>query len=174
MSMMVMTLVGGSAFTGTRALLSDTVTLTDNTYSTGSIDLQIGKDGDANWYNTTLVGFTNLNLLPGQSAVNYPWLKNNSNTDMTISVKASVTDSALDPDKVLVSFVPVDGAGNPVGTVFGPYPLSGYAAGYSNLPDTLPVGAERRYKMTVQIASDVVTPNATSKFDLEFVGTQTP
>lgn len=174
MSVMVMTLVGGSAFTGTRALLSDTVTLTDNTYSTGSIDLQIGKDGDPDWHDATVAGFTNLNLLPGNSADNYPWLRNTSNTNMIVSVKATVTDNSLNPDKVLLSFLPVDGGGNSAGTVFGPYPLSGYTAGPSNLPDTLLAGEAKRYKMTVQIASDVTTSNATSKFNLEFVGTQTP
>lgn len=76
LSLGVIAVVGGAAVAGTQALLSDSVSLTANTFSTGSVDLQIWNG--STYVDGPVTGFTENNLLPGVAGTPHVvWLKNN-------------------------------------------------------------------------------------------------
>lgn len=166
--------VGGAATVGTYALLNDSVTLTANSFSTGSVDLQIW-DFPTSTYGETTVGFNDTMLPGGTSGPHVFWLKNNdSGAGLAITGVATITDFGsgdYDPTDLMITMQAVtpDGSGNvgaPVTqslaawtspTAFGP-----------NIPDN----GEQRYHMTVTLDSGVTTSAATVSFDFTFTGTQ--
>lgn len=170
LSLGVITVVGGSAIVGTQALLSDNVSLTANTFSTGSVELKIW-DGDS--YEDTTTGFS-ATLFPGQpSGPHVVWLKNNnSGVSFDISAIATVTTETISSDDVMVTLVAMDNAGTTqTGTPVTQTLTAWETSTALGLP-TVPTNGEQRYHMTVTIDPDVTTSGATSAFDFTFTGTQ--
>lgn len=169
LSLGVITVVGSLAVYGTQALLSDTVTLTANTFSTGTVDLQIW-DGDS--YEDTSVGFTET-MFPGESSDPHAfWLKNNaSGVDLSIAAAATVTDNEIDPTLVEVTIVAVDGANTPVGTPVTKLLSDWTTPSALGLPD-ITTNGEQKYLMTVTFDESIEDAGATSAFDFTFTGTQ--
>ena len=169
LSLGVLAFAGGSAVLGTQALLSDDVTLTANTFTTGTVDLQIRVG--ANPYADTQAGFS-ATLLPGQSSTSEFLLKNNdSQVDLEISAQSIVTGSVLDPSLVMVEFTAVDAINVPTGT-----PVSQSLAAWTTptslgLPNIISNG-EQKYLMKVTIDPSVTASNVSSVFDFVFTGTQ--
>lgn len=176
LSLALLAAAGTVAVGATRALLANSATLTANSFSTGTPDLQIGRD-DTEWLDT-VTGFTDT-LVPGQSKNYYMWLKNSSNNGITMAIAGQATNVSVTggviTDDVSISFTPVNGAGDPTGSVFGPANLTGWAGGYGFTSPTydLAAGVSQRYRMTVSMSSGVTTAGS-ANFDMVFTGTQTP
>lgn len=160
-----------SVATGTRALLSSNVELTTNTLSTGSVNLDVSTNGST-FSDKTNSGFTQT-ILPGKTASNYFWLKNNaSDTNLTIAAQVVNITGALPSDSVSITYVPVDESNN-------------------QLPNTSPIkqtitnwktptslgsllinqNTMQKYRMDISMASDITTSGNMS-FDVIFTGTQ--
>lgn len=181
LSFLLIALVGSTAFTSTKAVLSDTATLDNNTFATGTVDLQISTSQSTNPNGSSFTvdpvpGF-NDTLVPGQTKSKLLWLKNNSeNIDLAIAAQAGdFGGSTLNGSDVTISFTPVENDGTtPVGS-----PVSGtlndWAAGVLSLGNTIDNGSNsgrQRYKMDVSLSSTVVTTGSIN-FDFVFTGTQT-
>ncbi len=167
------TVVGGAAIFGTQALLSDSVTLTANTFSTGTVDLQISKDDLT--YADTETGFTQT-VFPGQSSTpEYFFLKNNaSGVSLALSAQATVGGgNEIDPTLVTVEIVAVTGGGaiepgaTPVSQSLTAW-ATPTALGVPNLANN----DSQRYRMTVSFNSSITDSGADSIFDFMFTGTQ--
>lgn len=173
LSLGLLAIAGTIAVGATRALLDDSASLTANSFSTGTPDLQIARD-DTDWLDT-VTGFTDT-LLPTQSKDYYVWLKNNSDNGMTMSIAGQATNVVVNDgvtaDDVSVSFTPVDGTGTPTGATFGPASLTGWSGGFAFTSPTydLTAGASQRYKMTVTMGN--VGDSGDVTFDMVFTGTQ--
>jgi hypothetical protein len=175
LSLVIICGVSGAAFVGTRALLSDQVTLAANTFSTGTVSLQISKSTSTSggtFTDTSIAGFTG-KVLPGQTISETVWLKNNSSdADMSIAAQTASVSGEIDPVDVTVAFTPV----NPDGSSSGGTPVSQTLTDWispTSLGTTLVHGGKQRYKMDVTLASSISTPGA-SNFDFIFTGTQVP
>ncbi|KKR70221.1 MAG: hypothetical protein UU81_C0065G0001 [Microgenomates group bacterium GW2011_GWC1_41_8] len=167
-----MSVVVAAAFVGTQALLSDDVELTANTFSTGSVDLQIWDVTSATYVEST-VGFTDT-MLPGEpSGPHVIWLKNNgSGVDLAISAAATVSVEEINSDDVTVTLEArsADGstsAGTPVTQTLTAWETP-TALGSPNIP----TDDEQRYHMTVEIAEAVTASDDDVTFDFTFTGTQ--
>src|SRR6266498_6106707 len=97
LSLTIIVAVGASAFTATKALLSDQVTLSANAFSSGSVDLQIKIGGDP--YGDTHVGFTET-VFPGQTKTKFFKLKNNKNNiPLTITTQTTNINNNIPNNK---------------------------------------------------------------------------
>lgn len=171
LSLGTITVVGGIAIAGTQALLSDEVTLTANTFSTGSVDLQISVgSGFAN----TQVGFSQT-MLPGHySDPKYFWLRNDLPGDpMSIQGQATNLSGTINSDRVQIEIIPVNPDNSAIdGTTGVKQSLTDWgnitALGNPNIP----AGQNQKYKMTVYFESDITAELASSIFDFNFTGTQ--
>lgn len=180
LSFLLIALVGSTAFASTKAVLSDTATLDNNTFSTGTVDLQISTSQSTNPNTNSFTvdpvpGFSDT-LVPGQTKSKLFWLKNNSdNIDLAIAAQAGDFGGTLNGTDVTITFTPVENDGvTPAGS-----PVSGtlndWAAGVSSLGNTIDNGANsgrQRYKMDVSLSSTVTTVGSVN-FDFVFTGTQT-
>jgi hypothetical protein len=175
LSLLIITGVSSSAFVATKALLeTNGVTLAANSFDTGSLSLQITKDGDTTWHNDSVTGFTG-QLKPGETKSYYVWLKN-STADVTLRIASqvptpTVTGGVTAGDISLV-FTPVDASGTPTGSSTTSHSLTTFANPQSfqsslNLPPTV----EQRYKMDVKMGSSVDTQGSVN-FSVIFTGTQ--
>ena len=176
LSLFIITAVGATAIYSTRALLSDSVTLTTNTFSTGTVDLQISKNATTNYADTLSGLFTNVQDLPGQTQTQYFYLKNNgSGVDLSIAAQSaniSVNGGVLSSN-VNVTFTPVDSSNTQIA---GSTPVSHTLADWLTTPTLLgtpnvPSGGRQKYKMDVTLDSGV-TSSGTFSFDFTFTGTQ--
>src|SRR5690242_20384793 len=84
LSFAIVIAVGASSVSAAKALLADPVTLTANTFSTGTVDLQI-TTGSGTDYADSHVGFTDT-IFPGQTKSKIVKLRNNgSGTPLAIA-----------------------------------------------------------------------------------------
>jgi hypothetical protein len=173
LSLGVITVVAGAAVVGTQALLSDSVTLTANTFSTGSVDLEISTDNVT--FADTSVGFSETDLMPGDKASAFFWLQNLSDVDMTLTGQANINHSTseIDPTLVEVSLTPVDGGGSPItGAVTTTFTIQEWEDAIRTLGNDLDASTTQRYMMEVTIDESVTTENGSIDFDFTFTGTQ--
>lgn len=174
LSLMIITGVSASAFVATQALLADTATLAANTFSTGSVDLQINSNGDS-LYSDSEPGFTDT-LFPGQAKAKFFKLKNNgSGTTLSIAAQ-SANISGIPADKVIVSFTPWTSsttAGNPEsGSVKTTHTLAEWLATPADLgTPNLASNGVQDYRMDVMIDPSVSAASSSTTFDFVFTGT---
>jgi hypothetical protein len=176
LSLAIVVAVGGSAIVATKALLSDQVTLTASSFSTGTANLQITVGADQ--LGDTHVGFTET-VFPGQSKAKFFKLRNN-NSGFPFEISAqSGSIIGLPGDKVHVSFTPWSSDGGVSGTtghaetgaVKTTHTLTEWLTpGGLGLPN-IPNNSTQDYKMEVEVDSSISTPG-TSTFDFTFTGTQ--
>jgi hypothetical protein len=175
LSLLIVTAVGATGFAATRALLSDQASLTANSFSTGTADLQIGTDVIP--YNDNVTGFSG-QIGPGETKSYFFFLKNNnSGFDMSLAAQAGnvVTGNGVTPGAVTLKFTPVlDGSNTPDSEpASGPITLQDLT---SVAPFT--VGTElssnetQRYRLDVSMNSGLTQNGGTVSFDLSFTGTQ--
>ncbi|CAN5132661.1 hypothetical protein BH11PAT1_BH11PAT1_6720 [soil metagenome] len=174
LSIFLIIAVSSTAFASTRAVLSDQVTLTANTFSTGTVDLQI-TTGSGTDYAETHAGFSGT-LLPGQTTSKFVKLRNNgSGVDLAIAAQAANV-SGLSGDNVTIAFTPWSSS-----TVSGhietgasttTHTLAEWLAAPGSLGNpNLTSGSIQYYKMDVTIHNSVTTSGNTN-FDFIFTGTQ--
>jgi len=170
LSLGIIAVVGSSAVVGTRALLSDTATLTANSFSTGTVDLQIARDDTG--YADTQTGFTLTNLFPGQTGSAFFWLRNNSTVEFTLTGQVTDLSGTVAGSDVDLRVFPVDGTGTYVGgTVTGPFTLAQWNASPQVINNLL-AGVGQRFKAEITIHSNVTVGGGTDNFNMSFVGTQ--
>lgn len=173
-SLFLIVVVSTTAFASTRALLSDEVTLTANTFSTGTVDLQI-TTGTGSDYAETHAGFSGT-LLPGQTTNKFVKLRNNgSGVAMTIAAQAANL-AGIPGNKVVVSFTPWTSGSLSGhiedGAITTTHTLTEWATTPTDLGNpTLGSGNIQYYKMDVTIDPSVTTSGSTN-FDFVFTGTQ--
>lgn len=179
LSFLLIALVGSTAFATTKAVLSDTATLDNNTFATGTVDLQIATSQSTNPSSGSFTvdpvpGFTDT-LVPGQTKSKLFWLKNNSdNIDLAIAAQAGEMGGSLNASDVTITFTPVQSDG--VTSVGSPVSgtLNDWAAGVTSLGNTIDNdvnSGRQRFKMDVSLSSTVTT-TGTINFDFVFTGTQ--
>lgn len=168
LSLLVLALSVGIA--GTRALLSDSVTLTTNTFSTGTVDLQIGPSLESP-FAETLLGFTDT-LNPGQNVDKFFYLKNNSvGTGLSIVAQATNPGGTIATTDVTITFTPVNELNVPVGAAVA-QTLAAWITTPSSLGFSLSAGATQRLRMNVAFSSGISASGASAIFDILFTGTQ--
>ena len=179
LSLGVITVVGGSAIVGTQALLSDNVSLTANTFSTGSVDLQIW-DVPTSTYGGATVGFNNTMLPGGTSGPHVFWLKNNgSGVDLAVTAAATLVDIGggdYSSDDITITITPMlpDGTGPAVGASPVTQTLTAWLSTTALGLPNIPTNEEQRYHMQVTIDPGVTKSSESVSFDFTFTGTQTP
>ena len=146
-------LLGGATF----ALFTDTATSQDNTFSTGSADLQIANDvASPGAYSNDIAGVSFTNIFPGFSEDTDFWLKNSSAGAFSMDVTVGLDDVTAGPelgDALMVSFQcdtdndGIDG-GDPV---VGPKSVSTWE---SDLPEALAQIGENEGASDATNASD--------------------
>ena len=178
LSLLIIAGVGGSAVMGTRALLSDTASLTTNTFSTGTIGLEVATN-PVTTFAKNLPGFSNTNMLPGQTSTHFFKLRNNgADVDLSLAAQAiGVNTGGLDPSKIIVKFSPwstgtTGGSLVSGGTVTSHTLLeweTGFPLGTPNLSQS---STGKYYRMDVTIDPSATTGGMSSIFDFVFTGTQ--
>ena len=171
-SLLIIAGVGTTAVASTRALLSDQATLGSNTFSTGTVDLQIAKEQSGGTFEDSVLGFTET-ILPGETITNYFRLKNNS-TDATFSIaaQAATVSGTISPTDLTIKLTPVNSSEEPVGATvtktLADWVSTPAGLGLPNIGD----GDTQEYKMDVVLDEDVTTESASVTFDMIFTGTQ--
>lgn len=174
-SILLIGVLSATAFAATRASLSSQVVLSANTFSTGTVDLQISNTQSATspqFHDTSVNGFSGT-VLPGQTISKLFWLKDNSSdVDFAIAAQAASISGEIVPADVTVAFTPVsnDGLTNTGSTVSAT--LSDWESVLS-LGSTIANSVKQRYKMEVSLSSSISTTGSIN-FDFVFTGTQTP
>lgn len=163
-------LAGGGAYA---VLQTQNNTLTGNTISTATANLQISADG-TNFGNTHL-GFDFNNIVPGGAAVpvtGYPfYLKNAGGTPLAI--KFMVTGTPANPNNVDLSKVNVllttVASGIPVQT-FNLQSLMSSAStgGISISPNNLDISFVQQYKLQVSMTADAFSGGSASIGNIDF------
>ncbi len=175
LSLLIIAGVGAAGVTATQALLSDEVTLTANSFSTGSVDLQINTGKTGGTFEETKTGFSGT-MLPGETLKNFFRLKNN-NSDSALSISAQATNvvpgTGITADDVDVTITAIDtsAAETPVGTPVTKTLAEWVTVGALGLPNIDDVDTQR-YKMEVKIDEGVSVSGASVTFDFVFTGTQ--
>lgn len=177
LSLLIVVGVGGSAVVGTQALLSDNASLTLNTFSTGTVGLEVATN-PVTTFAESLPGFSNTNMLPGQTSSHFFKLRNNeADVDLSIAAQAiNVNQGGIDPSKVVIKFSPwttgTTGGSLVVGGAVTSHTLQEWKNGASlGNPALSKSSTGRYYRMDVTIDSSV-TGNLSSIFDFVFTGTQ--
>jgi hypothetical protein len=176
LSFLIITGVAGSVFAGTKAILSPEVRLTSNSFSTGTVGLQISKStssAPSSFTDASITGFVG-KLLPGQAVSQPVWLRNSStDTDLSIAAQIANVSGEIPPADITVTFTPVANDG----TDSGGAPVSATMAGWltpGSLSSTiLHNNGKQRYRMDLELAASS-TAAGTINFDFVFTGTQTP
>ena len=165
----------GFAVDGTKALFSDSATLTSSTMATGTVDLLISnsQNSSSTIYEEERPGF-NAQLSPGETQESYFLLKNTgtSSVDLDISVKSVVKTSVQDlPQSTTLKFTPVDSTGASIGEEVSD---SVSALSVSTLPlkVTIPAGGYQRFRLKTSLASSYTQQNKSISYDLIFTGVQ--
>lgn len=175
-SVMIIVAWFGLIAEGAHALITDTATLTGNSISTGSTDLQISnsQSGSSTTFADSRTGFSYF-LNPGETGESYFLLKNasSSNTMLDIDVTAgNAGDSSPDLiSAILVELTPVDSAGVATGVPISRQ-LQEYIAGHINLGATIDKGKTQRFKAKIILSPLVNLANQSINYDLVFTGTQ--
>jgi hypothetical protein len=166
-------LTGSAAF----AVLQSQNTLTGNTISTATANLQLSIDGTT--YTTSKVGFDFNNIVPGGSAVpttGYSfYLKNAGGTPLGIKFAVAGTPSnpnGVDLSKVNIILTTVASGTSPASYSLQSL-LSANGGGVTILPASLAVGISQQYKLQVSMDADAVTGSSASLGNIDFVFTGT-
>ena len=93
LALIVLISAGALAFTTTRAVWTDTVTVTNNQIQTGTADFQVSTDSGNTWNTSTKASSMVLaNLIPGSEASAYSFsLWNASTTGLNFTVSGQIT-----------------------------------------------------------------------------------
>jgi len=176
LSLLIITAVGASAVGATKALLSDSVTLTANTFSTGTVDLKIATGKNGGTFQDTQVGFTETDIFPGQTRTNFFRLRNvgSGSPDLLIIAQAANVSGGIAASDVTITITPVNSSDVPVGSAVSHTLDSWLSTPDSLSPPNISANTTQRYKMNVTISSSVTTASASSIFDFVFTGTQVP
>ncbi|MBP7832893.1 MAG: SipW-dependent-type signal peptide-containing protein [Candidatus Levybacteria bacterium] len=164
-------LLSGATF----AFFTDTATSQDNTFATGTADLQIAVDNagvpGAFGAEITAPAIDEENIVPGFSKTYDFWLRNNSSTGIDMSIAAALADiittgNAGIQDQLTVQ---ID-----CGIIAGPAAVSGFTGGPYPVRATLSAGVNVPCEMTVSLPSSVDSSYQASsvRFDGVFTGTQ--
>lgn len=87
MSVLTVALVSAAVFGATRAYFSDTETSTGNTFTAGSLNLQIGESDPTTWT------FSADNIKPGYNGNHDVDIKNTGSVDGDVSIDVAVSNS---------------------------------------------------------------------------------
>lgn len=164
-------LLSGATF----AFFTDTATSQDNTFATGTADLQIAVDnaGSPGTYGNeiTAPAINETNIVPGFNKTYKFWLRNNS-TGIDMSLAAALADintSGLNPDIQNQLSVSID-----CGTLAGPAVVSGFTGGPYPVRASLSAGQEVQCDMNVTLPESIDSSYQASsvRFDGVFTGTQ--
>ncbi len=174
LSLLLIVIAGTIAYAASRAAFSAQVTLAANTFSTGTVDLQISKSTSSaptSFTDVSIAGFTGT-ILPGQTVSESVWLKNTSTgVDFAIAAQAASVSGQISPSDVMIGFTPVDPSATISGTTVT-HTLADWNS-VESLGTTIASGAKQRYRMDVTLSSSVTTSGSVG-FDFIFTGTQTP
>ena len=171
LSLLIIVGVGAASASATQALLTDTASLTANTFSTGSVNLLINVNKTGGSFGDTKTGFSQT-LLPGETVTKFIRLKNeDSGVDLAIAAQAVNVTGAISPEDVNVTFTAVDSLDAPVGA-----PVTKTLAAWQTIGDLgdpdIASDATQRYTMDVEIDESVTSPGISVTFDFVFTGTQ--
>lgn len=161
----------------TFAALTSTATLTNNTISSASADLQVNNTDNAGTFGATDTGFTFDNLVPGAaySAAQHFSLKNNGSANLTVTVYAvgATVTGTIDKSKVHVKFTNADTANAAEYTMAELESLVRDVPGVSGAGSLAASGNEENaFSVQVKLDADAVTGGSASLsgFDLVFTG----
>ncbi len=178
LSLLIIVGVGAGALTATKALLSDQAVLTANTFSTGTVDLQVSS-GKTSPFGDSVDGFKVTKMLPGATDTEFFRLKNIGDVDLAITAQAASISGDLNANDITITITPVDSLYHPiVGSTPITHSLHEWetptSLGIPNISHGGTSGTIQRYQADVTISSGVTTGGASSIFDFIFTGTQTP
>jgi hypothetical protein len=172
LSLLIIAGVGAASVSATQALFQDTAVLAENTFSTGTADLQVATSPVTD-YADSKAGFTNTSLLPGQT-VTFPFRLRNNSSDVEFSIQAQATitgTNTLPADKIHLTFTAVDSSGDPIST-----PVTDTLDNWTSVKalgdPIIDDGEFQRYEMDVMVDETITDQNASVSFDLTFTGTQ--
>ncbi len=163
-------LTGGAAYA---VLSSQQNTLTSNTISTATANLQIGLNSTD--FNNTHIGFDFNNIVPGGQAVpltGHPfYLRNAGGTPLSLKfmINSVPTGSSnVDLSKVDILLTTV-GSGTPIQSFNLQTLLASSASGGVLIAgNNLDIGATQQYKLQVSMSSDAVTGSSASLGNIDF------
>lgn len=165
------------AVQSSNALFNDSVTLTGNTITTGTVDLLISnsQNSSSTIYSDTRTGFS-LVMSPGESQERYIILKNASNSTlaMDIDVQAMIQSGTIGDifQNVQIEFLPVDSTGLAMGNS-----VNGTINSISNqrlrLGISIPQDSTQRFRIRTSLNANYNQQNQNASYDLIFYGTQT-
>ncbi|CAN5169194.1 hypothetical protein BH09PAT1_BH09PAT1_0490 [soil metagenome] len=165
--------VGGTAIAASRALLSDQATLAANTFSTGTVDLQVTTGKTGGTFLDSVQGFSGVNLYPGQTITNFFRLKStNTSTDLSIAAQAASVSGGLSDTDISITFTALDSNSSPVGVPITQTLHQWESPTDLGLPNVLANGNQQRYKMDVTVSPNLKAGGASTTFDMVFTGTQ--
>lgn len=172
LSLFIVTAVGATGVTATRALLSDQAVLSANTFTTGTVDLVVAKGQSGGSFGDNSLGFTET-ILPGETFTNYFRLKNLSDdAHFSIAAQTANISGIIDPADVSVTFTPVNTSEEPVGApvtkTLAEWLATPTGLGLPNIGD----GDTQEYQIAVKLDDDVAAGGASITFDFVFTGTQ--
>lgn len=165
----VVAVAGGGAFA---VLQSQQNTLTGNTISTATANLQLSKDGRT--YGSTQTGFDFIDIIPGGSAVPEAghafYLKNAGSTPLSLKLKVNsipINPNNVDLTKVSVLLTTLGSATSPQSfslqsLISGDQIVSGAAIGNNTIRD---------YKLQVSMAADALTGSGAALGNIDFTFT---
>jgi hypothetical protein len=167
-------LLTGLAGSAAYAVLQTQDSLTGNTISTATANLQISTDGVN--YSTTKAGFDFGNIVPGGPAVPVAgysfYLKNGGGTP--VGLKLAVSSVPSNPGNVDLSKVNVILTTVGSGTSPQSFPLQSLVGGsQAILPTALGAGDNQQYKLQASMAGDAVNGGAASIGNIDFTFTGT-
>lgn len=163
-------LAGGAAYA---VLSSQQNTLTSNTISTATANLQIGLNSTD--FNNTHIGFDFNNIVPGGQPVpltGHPfYLRNAGGTPLSLKfmINSVPTGSSnVDLSKVDILLTTV-GSGTPIQSFNLQTLLASSASGGVLIAgNNLDIGATQQYKLQVSMSSDAVTGSSASLGNIDF------
>ena len=163
-------LTGGAAYA---VLQSQQNTLTGNTISTATANLNLSLDGTS--YSSSTAGFDFNSIVPGGSAVpatGYPfYLKNSGATPLAIKFYVSSTPSnasSIDLTKVNVLLTTVGSGTSPQSFSLQALKDAAATGGLAISTATLNPTYSQQYKLQVSIASDATIQSGASLGNIDF------
>jgi hypothetical protein len=174
LSLLIITAVGATGASATRALINDSAVLGTSTFSTGTVDLQISSTDGNSFSNGPVNGFTG-SINPGTSKDYTVWLKNNTpDADFSLSGQAIdvVRSEGITNTHIKIAFTKVNVDGS---VISGAPTVSKTMTSWSGGDPFggsfhLAANTAQRYKMTVSL--DDSAPAGTFSFGFQFTGTQ--
>ncbi len=175
-------LVVGTIFASiayTRAAWTDTVTVTNNIITTGTVDLEVSTDSGTTWDSTTASSTMTLsNLAPGAAATSaYSFSLRNSGTVGPMTLSAQVTSTNITPtagvDKSMLYLTIYDT--DTLADVSAEVTMLAWESGLQALTTTLPSGgtpANFGIRARLDTTADNTWQGQTVTFTLSVTGTQ--